>query len=279
MFSVGDIYERIRTFKRSMRGDGQRHFFFAKVDVQAAFDTIPQDAIIDLMKHIPEHSRYLLSSHFEMQPLDETPGSVMNKKAAQKWHSVAKVPNERAVFRQTVEDVYAPTKKGAIFVDNAFQRSVTTESLMALMACHIKDNLVKIGKKYYRQKKGIPQGSVLSSMLCNYFYADLEVQELPFLQTGDCLLLRLIDDFLLITTDKDKACRFVEIMHHGLPKYGVKVGPSKSLVNFDLETQGVAVPRIGDGQPFPYCGNLIDCSTLGVAKDRDNPKDPGMSHV
>jgi telomerase reverse transcriptase len=33
---------------------------------------------------------------------------------------------------------------------------------------------VKMGPDYYRQMVGIPQGSVLSSLLCSFFYGDLE---------------------------------------------------------------------------------------------------------
>lgn len=34
--------------------------------------------------------------------------------------------------------------------------------------------IVKIGSNYYRQSVGIPQGSVLSTILCSFFYGDLE---------------------------------------------------------------------------------------------------------
>lgn len=34
----------------------------------------------------------------------------------------------------------------------------------------------QIGNNYYRQVVGIPQGSVLSTLLCSFFYGDLERQ-------------------------------------------------------------------------------------------------------
>ena len=73
-----------------------------------------------------------------------------------------------------------------------------------------------------------------------------------------------------ITTDKSKACRFVETMHRGLPQYGVHVSPGKSLVNFDLTIGETVVPRLQDGQPFPYCGTALSCDTLEISKHRDN---------
>jgi len=72
-----------------------------------------------------------------------------------------------------------------------------------------------MGKQFYRQTVGIPQGSVLSTVLCNIFYADLERRRLPFLKDQDGLLLRLIDDFLFISMNKDHAKQFLQTMHDG----------------------------------------------------------------
>jgi telomerase reverse transcriptase len=168
----------------------------------------------------------------------------------------------------------APGRRSTVFVDSAFRQRHETSDLLQLVASHIQQNLVKVGKKFYRQKAGIPQGSVLSSMLCSYFYADLEMQMLSFLDNEDCLLLRLIDDFLLITTDQRKAVRFVQTMHSGIPEYGVTVNQRKTLVNFDLLVQGQTVAKSEPGQPFPYCGVLLNCNTLDIRRGRDKRETP-----
>lgn len=133
----------------------------------------------------------------------------------------------------------------------------------------------------------------MSSTLCNYFYADLErSQGLAFLdlrpgtgdgngeagtresentrgvrRDGETLLMRLIDDFLLITTNKQKAKKFVEAMHRGYPEYGVTVSAHKSLVNFDVSINDTPVPRLAGGSnKFPYCGLTINTQTLEICK-------------
>lgn len=83
------------------------------------------------------------------------------------------------------------------------------------MKAHVTNNTLKIGKHFYRQHKGIPQGSILSTLLCNYFYADLEAKCMSFTQENNSLLLRLIDDFLFITRDRAKAIEFLEATHKG----------------------------------------------------------------
>ena len=128
----------------------------------------------------------------------------------------------------------------------------------------------QIGKKYYEQKTGIPQGSVLSSILCNFFYADLEREKLSFIAAdGDSLLLRLIDDFLLISLDRTKATRFLKVMVDGNPDYGAKVNADKSLVNFETAINGRKIPRLVGTREFPYCGTVIDTQKLDVRRGRE----------
>jgi telomerase reverse transcriptase len=47
--------------------------------------------------------------------------------------------------------------------------------------------LCKIGKSYYKQVVGIPQGSILSSILCSFFYGDLEEKRMPWHKDPDCV--------------------------------------------------------------------------------------------
>src|SRR5690606_10334200 len=103
-----------------------------------------------------------------------------------------------------------------VFVDTGAHKRLNTLDLLDLLEQHIRSNLVKIGKKYFRQKKGIPQGSVVSSLLCNFFYGEHEQQELAFLRAcEEAVLFRLIDDYLLITTDRGLAERFLQVMLDG----------------------------------------------------------------
>ncbi|KAK8083728.1 hypothetical protein PG996_002509 [Apiospora saccharicola] len=282
MFSVGDIYKRVKNFKSNILR-AAKPLYFAKVDVQAAFDTIPQSAIVGLLDSIPQQHSYRIAKHAEISSkrLDGSADSGTTKrksKPARKWLSTALKDRDTSTFLQLLENQpQTAQKKDTVFIDSVVKKQYDTSQLLQLVASHIQQNLVKIGKKFYRQKKGIPQGSVLSSILCNYFYADLELHVLKFLDADDCLLLRLIDDFLLITTDRDKAARFVETMHHGVPEYGVQVNPAKTLVNFDLEVNRATVSKLeggggGNDGAFPYCGTLINSKTLDITKDRDRGK-------
>jgi len=75
--------------------------------------------------------------------------------------------------------------------------------ILELLEEHIRENVVKvrtthhyisasdwfhkIGKSYYKQVVGIPQGSVLSSLLCSFFYGDLEEKRMQWHKDPDCV--------------------------------------------------------------------------------------------
>lgn len=282
LFAVGDIYERLKAFKDSLPTNSHRTFYFAKLDVKTAFDTIPQSSVLKLMSSVPSQNRYVISKHAEVKPGERsglTEGKCISK-PVRRWHSTASTAvaqGEPTSFLDRLESGMGSKKKNTVFVDSAAFQTHDTRGLLALLSEHVGRNIVKIGKKYYRQKKGIPQGSILSTFLCNYFYADLEVQHLDFLDGPDSLLLRLLDDFLLITLDKEKAARFVETMHQGLPEFGVEVGHDKTLVNFDMYFGRESVKKLARGSKFPYCGTFIDCKTLEITKDRRSSKDIGIT--
>lgn len=269
MFSVGDIYKRVKPFKAKISKPGIE-FYFAKVDVQSAFDTIPQAAIVSLLDSIPQERQYRVSTYVEVA--SNLAGDLSKSMPVKRWPSAATSSRDSSTLLQLLDSGRAGTKRNTVFVDR-WKKYYETDELLQLVGTHIQQNLVKIGKKFYRQREGIPQGSVLSSTLCNYFYADLEIHVLPFLDCEDCLLLRLIDDFLLITTDRRKAARFVETMHRGVPEYGVTVNPRKTLVNFDLKISGEPVSKLDAGQGFPFCGTAIDCKTLDISRSRETERD------
>lgn len=247
--------------------------YFAKVDVKAAFDTIPQSAVVKLIASLTTEDDYLIRKHVEIRRGDTL-------KPTRKFTSLAQPQSQHNPFPAHLSSKLVQSKKQTVFVDRVVPLRRSRAELLHLLRQHVEQNMVRIGKRFYRQKSGIPQGSVLSSLLCNYFYADLEATHLAFLHEGgvgqaNSVLLRLIDDFLLVTTDKEHARRFLEVMHAGLPDYGVVVGEGKTLVNFEARVGERKVSRLVGGM-FPYCGTLIDVQTLNISKDTERNKGSGM---
>ena len=284
LFSVGDMYPRLKAFARSVHGitPPSRSFYFAKADAKSCFDTIPQQDVVRLIKQIASEEDYRIARHVEIKPFDNHghgfASSGVDSKPARKFVSTARAATDFQSFDDFVHAGLGIAKKNTVFINSIVQTLQKKEKALDLLEDHVERNIVKIGKKFFRQKAGIPQGSVLSSLLCNYFYAELERECLGFLEGHQSILLRLIDDFLLITTNKDHAMKFLQVMHDGVEKYGVEVNPAKSLANFDVSVNGFQLPCLGESTEFPYCGNSINTKTLEITKDRDRRKGTGNGH-
>ncbi|MCJ1247012.1 hypothetical protein MMC30_004223 [Trapelia coarctata] len=278
LFSVGDIYPRVKAFQAQLSRDGKvtEELHFVKVDVQSCFDTIPQRRVIKLMERLCSETEYRIARHAEIRPSEShsyQAGSGPGYKAARKFIARAKPGHDFASFEESLDNIAASAKKNTIYIDSVVETLQDKEQLLDLLEEHVERNVVKIGKKFFRQKQGIPQGSVLSSLLCSFFYADFENEHLGFLNNPRSLLLRLIDDFLLITTSKADAVRFLGIMDMGNEQYGVKIRMEKSLTNFDMTSNKVSVPCLTSSTSFPYCGIGIDTKTLEITKDRTRRTD------
>jgi telomerase reverse transcriptase len=284
LHSMGDMYHRLWNFKRQLaqrqsgQGKGAQSkippLFFVKLDIQACFDTIPQKELVQLVETLVSEKSYHITRHVEIRPSDLP---------TNKWKTSRKYAGRAApaMQPQSLPDLITSGVQGrsenAVFVDTVNQKAHGAEDLLDLLDEHVRNNLVKMGNKYFRQRNGIPQGSVLSSLLCNFFYAEFEREVLGFLRREDALLLRLIDDFLLITPDAGLAVRFAQVMIPGQPSYGVSVNAAKSLVNFTAAVNGIHIPRLEGSSLFPYCGCLIDTHTLEIHRDHDRMLEPGDS--
>ncbi|KAH0538165.1 hypothetical protein FGG08_005223 [Glutinoglossum americanum] len=282
LFSVGDMYLKLKSYKAKLeqRGLADHRLYFAKVDVQSCFDTIPQRQLVQLVERLVTQQEYRIERHVEIRPPDGhgySAHEVKPGKPSRQFKATARASDDYSAFGQAVEEDLARGKKNTIFVDQVVRTFQDRDTLLDLLGEHVQRNLVKIGKKFYRQKAGIPQGSVLSSLLCNFFYGDLEQKVLGFLGAEDSILLRLIDDFLLITLNRDHAKQFLQVMHDGRPEYGVSVNPAKSLVNFEVVVNDKKVPRLVGTTQFPYCATLVDTRTLDICKERRRAKDGGTT--
>ncbi|TKA71880.1 hypothetical protein B0A55_06334 [Friedmanniomyces simplex] len=273
LFSVDDIFPRLQTFKETLlqHGHGSSPLYFAKVDVQSCFDTIPQERLMSLARTIVRDDSYRVAKYARAKLVgglnEETPGFG----AKPSWKFLTKASASGRPF-SFADETAVDTREGrsrTVYVDRVIQKAESRKAILDLLVEHVQANLIRIGKRYYRQKQGIPQGSIVSSLLCSYIYAELERDVLGFLTEGQTLLLRLIDDFLVISTDRSVAERFMQVMHAGSPAYGVQVKAEKSRANFDILVRGNVITRLPQQSDFAYCGNAINTVTLDLSKDHE----------
>ncbi|OQO07688.1 hypothetical protein B0A48_07385 [Cryoendolithus antarcticus] len=282
MFSIDDVYPRLQDFRAKLdaKGMASAPLYFAKVDVTACFDTIPQKRLMQLATELLSRESYHITKYARATLLGghekNTPG--FGAKPLWKYLNRATGDDEvldlDGVMQSDVAVGYARTA----YVHGAQARVECRAQITSLLREHVESNVIKLGNKYYRQKEGIPQGSIVSSLLCSYFYGELEQRCLGFIRDGQSLLLRLIDDFLVITTDRDVAQRFMQVMHGGLPEFGVQVKAEKSRANFNITIAGEEIPQMPMSSDFSYCGLTINTSTLDLSKDLERRRNARLDH-
>ena len=276
LFSVDDMYPRLQSFRGALERQGLlgKPLYFAKVDVKGCFDTIPQKRLMSLARSILGADAYHTAKYARAKLVGghnkETPG--FGAKASWRYLTKATTDDDHFHFAREVEADAVDGRTRTIYVDVVNQKPERRKAILDLLEEHVESNLLKLGNRFYRQKQGIPQGSVLSSLLCSYFYAELEREVLGFIDDAKSTLLRLIDDFLVITTEKEVAEKFMRVMDKGVPEFGVEVKAEKSRTNFDLKIDGKSVARVPSKTDFPYCGNAINTVTLDLSKDEERRK-------
>lgn len=271
---VGDIHHRLKEFKQSLvhrlSNPSQKtprlpQLYFVKLDIQACFDNIPQTQLVQVVEDLLSEESYRITKHVEMTA---PPGKVQGR-PSRKFVARAAPTSDPNHLPDLVANGEQGHKANTVFVDAIKEKHHTTEELFRLLCEHVLSNIVRMGKKHFRQRNGIAQGSVLSALLCNFFYSRVEKEVLGFLRPEDSLLMRLVDDFLLITTDRQQATKFLETMIRGQPDYNVAVNSAKSMTNFSAAVDGIHVPRLEGGSLLPYCGLMIDTRTLEINRDTD----------
>ncbi|RMZ79164.1 hypothetical protein DV738_g3553, partial [Chaetothyriales sp. CBS 135597] len=270
LFSTSSLAVRLKEFKARL--PKRARLFFVKVDVQACFDTIPQDGLLGLAEQIISSPWYKTTRYAEVRLAEK------GVNCRRKFTHLASASTTDPAFSTRIADELVKTKQATIILEAGNARNWQRDQLLRLLHDHVRNNIVKLGKKHMKQKSGIPQGSVLSTLLCNYFYAAFEREKLGFLDSTDSLLLRLTDDFLLITTNKASARRFAETMTQTHPDFGISINVDKSLANFDIHVGHHHIPKHQGRSGFPYCGIMISTTDLQVSKNRKKPPTLVVSH-
>lgn len=276
------FYPRYRRFIQELkpRERPEARIYFGSVDIHHCYDNIQQDELLRVVKNILTEDEYLIQRHHVVYPYES-----LNRVVSRRLHQVGP-PEEFTPFYRTVHEL-AQQHQRSVFVDGVSCSLSQKEALMAQLKEHLTSHLVAVrgryGDRYLVQRTGIPQGSVLSTMLCNFYYGSVERKLLsdcfgkPKATTASqhSLLVRMVDDFMLVTTDQTKLRTFLGTMSVGEPALGVSINKEKtrvsvkvSLANTDGSTSDLEVDsttaKVG---LFPWCGMLFDVCTGEVRVD------------
>lgn len=272
------LYPKLYNFVKDLELNAKNErvkapLYFASVDIHHCYDTINQKHLYDVMNNILSEDEYLTQKYNVLHPFQSL-GRVQSR-----YRKKVGAPETFEQFYQ-IADKLASRHSQSIFVDGVNCGIMKKDRVFELLREHIFRNIAMMNDsffpRFFLQSDGVPQGSVLSSFFCNFFYGDLEKDLLQDVfitadnSSGVHLLVRIVDDFLLVTNDKGASERFLKKMQEGIPEMGVKVNPAKTLVNFDVElkaSDGTSALASKCKKWFPWCGMLIDTETCEVQLD------------
>ncbi len=282
VFSLGDVHAKMLPFIQWFRQqNGAKKLFFVSVDVKSSFDSVNQKQLCKVLFEekdaVLQNNRYVLQRYSVHLPCV---GHL-----ATSYKATCLPAHELQPLHVTLRRLMqnSTSLRNSVLVDNSSCEYLARQSAEDMLRHHITQNVIYMRGRYYLQEVGIPQGSVLSSLLCSLFYGHMErhgLADLPisFADNGrpdedKGVLVRFIDDNLFVTSNEAAATDFVNRLHGAfLAEYGTQLNASKTLVNFDCMLpggDGVVLQQAvsDDALPtlnpcLPWCGVLIDTVTL-----------------
>ncbi|GAB2236220.1 hypothetical protein Drorol1_Dr00027959 [Drosera rotundifolia] len=294
VFDYNDIYKKLQPFFLNLKKDSNiPDVFIVSADVHKAFDTINQDKLLAVINETLTKDEYVL------QRTNEISWSKKSLLAYKNQNLVG--PRVHDVGVADARPSHPLRSRHAIIVSEERGRTIRKEELQLLLTEHVKRNVLRINKSFLLQLVGIPQGSTLSSNLCSLYLGHLERNVLfPFLDevcasvmleqahtitmsqpknsTGAAFsspkwtLLRLIDDFLFISTSKELSTSFFSRMRWGFQEYNCYMNEHKFCYSFGVCLKQDALPGSKgldiDGISYiQWSGLLINSITLEVQAD------------
>jgi telomerase reverse transcriptase len=277
------FYPRYRKFleQRAERNLKAQPLYFASVDIERCYDSINQDHLLAMLEeYVLSEDDYIIQRYDVLYRLGSM-GRVFRKQ-----RKFVGPPDDFQQFSSSA-GVLSMNHHDCVFVDGTGCSVKRKDELLKQLREHLTSNLVlakgRHGDKYLLQSHGIPQGSVVSTLLCNLYYGNVEKALLPAKLTvttnetpsaeQNCtltseprhchLLVRMVDDYLFITSDSNMFRSFLKTMYRGEPTLGVTVNPSKTRVSVPVSFQsedGKVHHLQPDSDPkyFTWCGMLFN---------------------
>ena len=156
---------------QSIRNNRNEHLllplYIVKIDIKGAYDSIPHQKLFQLISNsIIREEEYISVKYNVIRPYI---GKIISK-----YERVIMCPNQFMRFTKLLNSQLSYKYCKSIFIDQVSYTSINANDIHLLLKEHISQNLIKIKNEFYIQVVGIPQGSIVSPLLCSLLYADFE---------------------------------------------------------------------------------------------------------
>jgi telomerase reverse transcriptase len=234
-------------------GSNQFKVYMLKFDMKQCYDRLNQKKVLQcveaLFGDLPQDYSFSVRSYMEC-PIDDL--------KARKSRTLVKDQTNILDFYSFNMDLNR--NEAIALVDKVKTYKMTKKQLLEISKLQIFETGMLINPTtgtMYKRKTGVFQGCPLLSTFCNITYDHMVEQEFGFVVNLDSLLLRVVDDFLILSTDAN-VCESAKnlIYTTQLHKYGAFVNKSKTYLS-DGESDGI----------LKFLGLDINMKTLELYRD------------
>ncbi|XP_042431147.1 telomerase reverse transcriptase-like [Zingiber officinale] len=205
VFNYNDVYRKICHFLTEVKLRSQKtpQIYVVVVDVLKAFDSIDQEKLLSILENIIGSNEYVMRKHAKI---------CYQKKSL-------RVLYKNIPYGSSCTSVVDPSAQissySNILVDQGKSEHIQRKEILHLLQEHLKHNILQIERKFYLQKVGISQGSVLSPLLCSCYYGDMENKVLlPYLEMNNQCLVATSSKQTSNATDGELATNSVSYHVH-----------------------------------------------------------------
>lgn len=245
LYSPMQVAENLRDFKNKIRekhksSNGEMPpLFFIKFDIASCYDSIPVKKALAIISNS-------LSSENEFYVRTQS-----------------LYDSRKGVFKRTsvVNGSLSP-RQGDIYIDNVRTCYLSKHDIMNVLDMEINKTAIRLNKKCYLRKDGLFQGFGLSATIVDILYDDLLKHYAEFHPQDDSetLILRLSDDFLVISTDEARIKSIEKLVLNGFQEYNATINLNKIMTTSSL-------PLVSNVVSF--CALNINMRTLEVWKSQE----------
>jgi telomerase reverse transcriptase len=288
VFNYDDVMKKYEEFVLKWNKVDCPKLYFVTMDIEKCYDSVDREKLATFLK-----TTKLLSQDFYImtaQILKRKNNIVIDSKNfrkkkmkdyfRQKYQKIALEGGQFPSLIKVLEnDQNELNAKKTLVVEARKRQNYLKDNLLSPVIKICRQNYIQFNGKFFKQTKGIPQGLCVSSILSSFYYASLEENSLGYLRDESMdindpninLLMRLTDDYLLITTKENNAILFIEKLINVSRQNKFKFNMKKLQTNFPLNPAKLkkygmdSIKEQNIAQDYcDWIGISIDMSTLAL---------------
>lgn len=231
------MHKAWQSYIRTLKNDKEnKSLYFVRVDVKDAYGSILHSQLMKILQEIVAHLPPIMIF-----------GQYKSIKQDLKFYKISYI----ALDSNGSPTQSLTTSNGLPLVQCGLPIHIKTQEIIRAIWYSVKQQIVKCGTRHnFLLIRGISQGGMLSSALCELYYSSLCSTHLADFNVFPSMLLRSVDDMLFVTPDLKKARFFLQKMDAGFPDFNCKINNYKTAHNIDS----------GEGIRVSFCGVVV-CST------------------